>query len=364
MTGGLRVLCLSNMWPGPADPDYGAFVAGMCGALEGLGMTVDPVVIDRRAGGPARTPAKYGSLAVRAARHARRADVIYAHYLFPTAAAAALAARTAGIPYVVTAHGGDVRNLDRATVRAATAGALRGASAIIAVSRHLAGDLRATGITLPPVHVIDMGVNMERFRPGDRDAARARLGLDRDAPLILAVGGLTERKNPIGLLQALARVRAVRPDARVAFVGNGPLARAVDVGTTRMGLEGAVIRAGALPHEAVADWVAACDMLAMVSRVEPLGVAALEALAGGRPVVATRVGGTREVVPDPRAGRVVDPLDPAAIAAAILSLLDDPPSPEDCRAAAAPHAIPRQARKVAAILQRAVDEHGAGSEAV
>lgn len=358
MTGGLRVLCLSNMWPGPVDPDYGAFVAEMCGALEDLGMTVDPVVIDRRAGGPARTPAKYGSLAARAARHARRADVIYAHYLFPTAAAAALAARTAGIPYVVTAHGGDVRNLDRATVRTATAGALRGAAAVIAVSRHLADDLRATGIALPPVHVVNMGVDMERFTPGDRAAARERLGLEPGAPLVLALGGLTDRKNPIGLLQALARVRVVRPDARAAFVGDGPLARAVDVGAARMGLENAVIRTGALPHDAVADWVAACDMLAMVSRVEPLGVAALEALAGGRPVVATRVGGTREVVPDPRAGRVVDPLDPAAIAGAILALLDDPPAPDACRAAAAPNALPRQARKVAAILRKAVGERG------
>ena len=186
---------------------------------------------------------------------------------------------------------------------------------MIAVSRHLAEELRATGIALPPVHVVNMGVDMARFTPGDRGAARERLGLDRDAPLVLALGGLTDRKNPIGLLQALARVRGVRPDARVAFVGDGPLAARGGRRARRgLGLEGAVIRTGALPHERVADWVAACDMLAMVSRVEPLGVAALEALAGGRPVVATRVGGTREVVPDPGAGRVVDPLDPAAIA--------------------------------------------------
>lgn len=356
MTGGLRVLCLSNMWPGPRNPDYGAFVADMCRALEDLGMSVDPVVIDHRAGGPARTPAKYASLAARATRHARNADVIYAHYLFPTAAAASIAARTARIPYVITAHGQDVRNLDRATVRRATAGALHGAAGVIAVSRHLADALRATGIDLPPVNVVNMGVNMERFTPGDRHAARRRLRLEGRAPLILAVGGLTERKNPIGLLQAFARVRAVRPDARLAFVGDGPLARAVDVGVARLGLENAVLRAGALPHEQVADWVAACDMLAMVSRVEPLGVAALEALAGGRPVIATRVGGTREVVPDPRAGRVVDPLDPAAIATAILAVLADPPSPETCRAAAAPNALTRQARKVAGILERAVEE--------
>src|SRR5690606_14004969 len=149
-------------------------------------------------------------------------------------------------------------------------------------------------------------------------------------------------------------VRRERPDARLAFVGDGPLALAVDAGIRRLGLGPAVIRTGALPHERVADWVTACDVLAIVSLVEPLGVAALEALAAGRPVVATRIGGTREVVPDAAAGRVVEPTDPAAIAAALLAVIADPPSPAACRAAAEPHGIDVQAAKVDAILRRAV----------
>ena len=349
----MRVLCLTNMWPGPADPDYGAFVADMCAALTRRGLEVDPVVIDRRAHGLARTPAKYASLTARAVKRARRADVIYAHYLFPTGAAADLAARTAGIPFVVTAHGQDVRNLARPSVRRATAGPLRRAAHVIAVSHHLAEELRASGLEVPPLDVVDMGVDLDRFAQRDRAAARARLGLAPAGPLVLAVGGLTDRKNPLGLLQAFARVRAERPDARLAFVGDGPLARAVDAGVRRMGLEAAVLRPGAVPHAAVADWVTACDALAIVSRVEPLGVAALEALAAGRPVIATRVGGTREVVPDPDVGRVVDPADPWAIATAILDVLADPPGAEACRRAAEPHGIDVQAAKVDAILRGA-----------
>ena len=353
-----RVMCLSNMWPGADDPDYGSFVADMCDALRARGLPVETVAIDRRAGGPLRTPAKYAALTARAARAARRADVIYAHYLFPTGAVAMAAAAGAhGIPYVLTAHGQDVRNLDRRSLRQATAPALSRAAGLIAVSRHLADALGAAGLRLPPVHVIDMGVNMERFAPGDRAQARARLGLAPDGPVVLAVGGLTERKNPLGLLQAFARVRRSRPDARLALVGDGPLAPAVDAGVRRLGLDGAVMRPGAVPHGDVADWVAACDLLAIVSRVEPLGVAALEALAGGRPVVATRIGGVGEVVPDPGAGRLVDPLDPAAIASAILSVLDDPPAPEACRRAAEPHALTRQAGRVAEVLEGAVAAH-------
>lgn len=350
----IRVLCLSNMWPGRADPDYGAFVADMCGALERRGLRVEAVAIDHRGSGPVHTPAKYARLTARAARAARRADVVYAHFLFPTAAVAAVASGAAGgVPWVVTAHGQDVRNLDRPTVRAATQRALAGAAGLIAVSEHLAAALRASGIPLPPVSVVNMGVDMDRFRPGDRDVARAWLRLPPGAPMLLAVGGLTERKNPLGLLQAFARVRAERPDALLAFVGDGPLAGVVDAGVRRLGLEGAVLRPGALPHADVADWVAACDALCLVSRVEPLGIVALEALAGGRPVVATRVGGTAEVVPDAVAGRVVDPLDPTAISHAILELLADPPAPAACRAAAEPHSLDRQAGRVAAILERA-----------
>jgi glycosyltransferase involved in cell wall biosynthesis len=211
------------------------------------------------------------------------------------------------------------------------------------------------------VHVIDMGVDMERFALADRADARARLGLPPAGPMVLAVGGLTERKNPLSLLQAFARVRRGRPDALLALVGDGPLAAAVDAGVHRLGLDGAVIRPGAVPHHEVAGWVAACDLLAIVSRLEPLGVAALEALAGGRPVVATRVGGVGEVVPDPGAGRLVDPMDPAAIASAILAVLDDPPAPEECRRAAEPHALARQAGRVADVLESAVAAHREGS---
>ncbi len=353
MPAPLRVLCLSNMYPGPADPDYGAFVRAMCEALERRGLAVERAVIDTRAHGPLRTPAKYAVLAARAGRRARGADVIYAHYLFPTGAIAAAWGRAARRPWVVTAHGRDVRNLARPAVRRATAAALSGAAALIAVSRYLAEELRADGLPLPPVHVAHMGVDLERFRPADRAAARARLGLALDGPLVLAVGGLTERKNPLTLLQALARVRAERPDARLALVGDGPLAGAVEAGAARLGLGEAVVRAGAVPHERVADWMAACDVLALPSRVEPLGIVALEALASGRPVVATMVGGAVEVVPDGPVGAIVDPADPGDIARGLLRLIASPPSAADCRRAVEGQGVDGQAARVAKVLEAA-----------
>jgi glycosyltransferase involved in cell wall biosynthesis len=342
------------MSPGPADPDYGAFVEAMGAALERRGVEVDRAVIATRAHGPVRTPAKYAGLLRRAAPRARGADVIYGHYLFPTGAVAAACGRLARRPWVLTAHGRDVRNLASAPIRRATAGPVRGAAAIIAVSRYLAGELRASGLALPPVYVADMGVDLQRFRPSDRAAARSRLGLPVEGALILAAGGLTERKNPLVLLQALSRTRRIRPDARLALVGDGPLGPAVAAGVRRLGLGEAVLCAGGVPHAGMPDWMAACDLLALPSLVEPLGVVALEALASGRPVVATRVGGVAEVVPA-RLGALVDPRDPGAIARAALGLLARPRAPAACRAAADGHGVDRQAARVAAILAAAAD---------
>lgn len=350
----MRILCLSNMYPGPRDPDFGAFVKDMADELEARGHHVERVAITGRGGGRLRTPGKYLGLTARALAAARRCDVVYAHYLFPTGAIAAAAARTAGVPWVVTAHGQDVANLAHPGLLRATRLSLGSASAVIAVSRYLAERMRTFLEPLPPVEVINMGVDVARFAPRDRDEARRSLGLSPFGPLVLAVGGLTTRKDPLNLLQAVARLRATHPDVTLAYVGDGPLASAVDAGAERLGLARAVRRPGALPHDQVADWIAACDVLSMVSRIEPLGVVALEALAGGRPVVATAIGGAHEVVPATGAGRVVLPGDPMALEAALAALIDHPPDAGDCRAAAAAHRLARQAERVEAVLHRAL----------
>lgn len=350
MSDTLRILCLSNMYPGPANPDYGAFVEVMCDAIERSGHEVQRVAIDTRASGVIRTPAKYLGLARRAVARTRGVDVIYAHYLFPTGAIAAASGRLLGRPWVITAHGGDVRNLQNPRLRALTAHGIRDAAAVIAVSEYLADELRGAGLTLPPVHVANMGVDLDRFRPLDRDAARSRLGVG-PGPMVLAVGGLTERKNPLRLLQAFRQIRAARPDATLAFVGDGPLAASVRAGARRLQLDPAVLLPGALPNAAIVDWLAAADVLALPSLVEPLGIVALEALASGRPVAATRIGGAVEIIGD--GGTSVDPFDPASIADGVLRLLAAPPSPEVCRAAAEAHGVTRQAERVVAILRTA-----------
>src|SRR6266849_6321492 len=157
----MRILLVSQMYPGPADPDLGVFVRGLEEQLTARGHHVERAVLDRRTGGKRR----YLELARETMRKARRfrPDVVYAHFLVPTGLIAAMAGRA---PLVVTAHGRDVRNIGwRPGIAAATRLVVRRAAAVIAVSDYLRRELEAK---IPDargkIEVVDSGVDLERFR--------------------------------------------------------------------------------------------------------------------------------------------------------------------------------------------------------
>jgi glycosyltransferase involved in cell wall biosynthesis len=337
----VRILLVSSLYPGPRDPDFGTFVKRLVDALEELGHEVDRAVVDRRAGSVAKQARMLAS-SVAAAR--RRPDVVYAHYLVPAGAVAAVASVAARAPLVLTAHGRDVRNIGAVRgVGALTRLATRRAHSVIAVSDYLRRDLVARLPELEGrVEVISAGVDLELFRPRDAAAARAALGWDGEAPFFLCVGTLDERKNVRRLADAFARLGR----GSLAFVGDGP---------ARPTLEGrAGVRVvGRVPHAQVADWVAACDVLCQPSLLEPFGIALLEAMASERSVVATRVGGPPEFVP-PEAGVLVDPGSVGSIARGLETAAALPSPNPAARAAAAAHDVEAQARRVAAVLERAV----------
>jgi glycosyltransferase involved in cell wall biosynthesis len=336
----VRILVVSQMYPGRDAPDLGVFVADLCRELERRGHELRYAVIDRRGG----SRAKYARLVADAVREARgfRPQVVYAHVLFPAGAAAAAAARASGAGLVVTAHGRDVRNLGEIPgVAAATRLALRSAR-VIAVSDFLRRELvaRLPGLD-GRVEVIDSGVDLERFRPRDAAELRGRLGWEGEPPFYLFVGTLDERKNAVRLAEAFARAGR----GSLAFVGDGP---------QRGELEGrpGVRLVGRVSHERVAEWIGACDVLCQPSLVEPFGQALLEALASERSVVATRVGGPPEFVP-PEAGVLVDPASVDSIAEGLLAAAELPSPNPAARLVAAGHDVRLQAERVERVLQEA-----------
>jgi glycosyltransferase involved in cell wall biosynthesis len=159
--------------------------------------------------------------------------------------------------------------------------------------------------------------------------------------VFVCVGSLIERKNVVRLADAFAQVG----EGRLVFVGDGPL---------RSELEGRanVEITGRVPHDDVPRYIAESTVLCQPSLIEPFGQALLEAMAAGRSVVATRVGGPPEFVP-PEAGFLVDPLDTGALADAMRRAAELPSPNPAARAAAAAHDVRRQAEKIEAILERA-----------
>jgi glycosyltransferase involved in cell wall biosynthesis len=328
----VRILLVSQMYPGPNDPDLGTFVAQVERALVARGHEIALAVLDTRAGGRAR----YSTLASRAARTARtfRPDVVYAHFLVPAGLIAALSSRA---PLVVTAHGQDVRNVGAIPgVGAATRYVVRRATTVIAVSDYLRRELEARASdACGKTEVIDSGVDLERFslQPARQDGAAG--------PAFLCVGGLTERKNVVRLADAFELVG----DGTLTFAGEGPL---------RGQLEGrpGVTLLGSIRQHRIPALLAASDVLCQPSLVEPFGQALLEAMACGRSVVATSIGGPPEFVPR-EGGVLIDPLDVPALAEAMCAAARLPRPNQAARAAAELHDVRVQAERIEAVLERA-----------
>ncbi len=322
----MRILLVSQMYPGPDALDLGTFVAQVERELVARGHEVERAVLDTRAGGKLR----YLTLARRTLA-ASRPDVVYAHFLVPAGLIAALAGRA---PLVVTAHGRDVRNIGALPgVAAATRFVVRRAEAVICVSGYLQRELETK---LPEargkVEVVSSGVDRERFAVSEPPPG---------PPGFLCVGALEDRKNVLRLADAFVRL----DEGTLTFAGDGPLRPRLE-GRERVRLLGRV------PHDEIPHLLAECRVLAQPSLVEPLGQALLEAMACGRSVVATRIGGPPEFVP-PGAGVLVDPLDADALARALEQAAGLPCPNEVAREATADHDVRRQAERIEAILSRA-----------
>jgi glycosyltransferase involved in cell wall biosynthesis len=334
----MRILLVSQMYPGPDDPDLGVFVASLEHELEARGHEIERAVVDRRAGGRRR----HLVLARDAIRTARRfrPDAVYAHFLAPAGLVAALSSRA---PLVVTAHGQDVRNVGSIPgARAATKYVVGRATTVIAVSRWLRDQLElAVPTAVGKTEVVDCGVDVERFAPRAADDARRELSWPANGTSFLCLGALSERKNVLRLAHAFE----CRGEGTLTFVGDGPL---------RGALEGrsAIRVIGRVSHDEVPAWITACDVLCQPSLVEPFGLAAIEAMASGRSVVATKVGGPPEFV-TPESGVLVDPEDEDALVAALSRAADLPRPNLAARGAAASHDVKLQAERVEAILLKA-----------
>ena len=183
---------------------------------------------------------------------------------------------------------------------------------------------------LAPIDVIPGGVDLARFSPRPRLEARAALGLDPGSRIVLFVGRIQRLKGLEVLLRAFARLGTL--DARLVVVGGqrGTAHESREIGrvhhlAAKLGVEGRTRFVGAVPHEQLPLYYSAADVTVMPSSYESFGLVAVESLACGTPVVATRVGGLSSLVRDGETGLLVPWRDAQLFADRLRLVLTDEP---------------------------------------
>lgn len=281
----------------------------------------------------------YFPFAVRALRRlveAEGIELVHAHWLLPNGWVAERVRRATGVPFAVTVHGSDVFMAERnALFRRMARRTLAGAAHVTSCSAELAERLVALGgrehagkVILVPNGTDLAGGAGAADRAGA--VAQALAGLEPGDRLLVAVGRLVDKKGFRYLIEAMPAILAGCPRARLLVGGGGDLAGELAGLAARLGLGEAVRFTGPLSHDQVLALVAAAEVFVMPSvrdargNVDGLPVVVLEAMAAGKPVVATAVSGLPLAVVEGESGRLVAERDPAALAAAVLALLADP----------------------------------------
>jgi glycosyltransferase involved in cell wall biosynthesis len=389
-----RILVFSTLYPNAAQPNHGVFVENRLLhtlALGGAEATVLAPVPYFPSGHPwfgryaafARAPRrevrngleiwrprylvapKIGSawapeLLYRAALRKVRAlqaagqrfDVIDAHYFYPDGVAAARLGRALRLPLVITGRGSDLTVIPGSvSARSQIQWASRQANALVTVCEDLRCRLVALGAPEARTLVLRNGVDLERFAPRDRHAARAALGVS--GFVLLSVGGLIPRKGHDLTLKLLTRY----PDCTLLIAGSGPLRTELEGLARRLGLAQRVRFLGEVAHTDLPSVYAAADLMVLASSHEGWANVLLESMACGTPVLATDVNGAAEAVQSPAAGRLAPERSVDCLARTLEELRRDLPSRDETRRYAEGFSW-RQTAKANLALLNAVAKHG------
>lgn len=368
----MRVRVLTSLYPSPETPFEGIFAARKWEGLRARGHDVDVVMplpwaprslerwLPDHHARMARTPVKevrsgipivrprYLHVPSRSIGNARRfakvgqrhvlagpggpPDVCVIDYAWPGAAAAE-GLRRAGVPVVINGRGSDVLQVAEVDgLKQELSRGLSAANAITAVSQDLLDAMVALGGRSESAVLTPNGVDTNHFAPASKEEARRRLGQPVGDRLVLVVGHLIPRKDPILSMEAFRA--AGLSGARLVYVGRGPLFDEVEAHARATGMADKVSLLGERPPEELVDWYRAADVMLLTSSREGRPNVVLEALSTGCPVVATNAGGTAEIVTSER--MLSRTRDAGEIGAMLASLLSDPPTPEALRASIEP----------------------------
>lgn len=255
-----------------------------------------------------------------------RLDIIDAHFAYPDGYAATLLGRWLHVPVTITMRGTETRHVTDPGLRPRVHAALSRASRIFSVSDSLRQVALSCGITAAKLQVVGNGVDIAKFSPQPQSSARGSLGIPLQSKVIVTVGGLVERKGFHRVIAAMPQLLKQFPNLTYLIIGGpspeGDWTKQLQQLVSDLQLEDAVKFLGPMAAEKLSQPLSAADVFVLSSRNEGWANVLLEAMACGLPVVATDVGGNREVVSRPDLGVVVPFDDHEALVNAITQSLE------------------------------------------
>lgn len=254
-------------------------------------------------------------------------DLIHAHWILPQGFLGALCAKLFNIPFVVTAHAGDVFPLKSKFLKFFARHALGNCSACTAVSMATKEAISAI-LPYANVSIISMGVDLSSFSPiHQNEEIKKRYNIS--GPFLLTIGRLAEKKGIKYLIESLPFVLDSFPDAKLLVVGDGPEKASLEALSKSLGLTNAVVFVGPVPNDRLPEYYATADIFigpSIVARsgdTEGLPVVFMEAMASGTAVIGTDVGGIPDIIRNEKTGLLIEEKNYKQLAESIVRLLMD-----------------------------------------
>ena len=256
-------------------------------------------------------------------------DIVHGHWILPSGLICAITGRIMGIPSVITAHGRCIRYNPAADqtlpsrfyIRLGIKITSKLASKVVVCSKDSADHALRIGIPLEKLAVIHNGTNIDFFIPtANSDTVRKKFA---PGGIILSVASLRKVKGLHHLIDAMSKVHKIFPDVKLVIIGEGPYRTVLSELASELNLQNNVLFLGQIDNQDLPPYYCAANVVVIPSLDEGFGVVALEAMSSGKPIIATAVGGLKEIV-DTKTGMIVPPGDSNALSNAILVVLREP----------------------------------------
>lgn len=324
-----KVFVISNMYPSKEHLSFGIFVKNQVDALQNENIDVIVAANTNPATGKKNTILKYSKWALnvisKAIKYRKQISVTHAHYVFPSGMFSLLLKKMFKVPYVVTAHGGDIERMAKKSpkIRKWTEKILKESSYVIAVGPVLAEQIEHDyHIPKEKILICSMGVNRDVFKPGDQSTIRKELGLEQDVFIYLFVGNVIKQKGIEELLHAYKQVKQQSKEpTKLVIIGSRRDQNFLT--SIKPIVEDSVQFIDPLEQSELAKYFQASDNFVLPSHIEGFGLVALEAIASGTPVIASRVGGLISLLGD-GAGHLVEVQNVDELASEMLLALKTP----------------------------------------